>query len=47
LEASPPRLDPELIMIKKLKVLDKKNKFRSERLDARLDRQRGVYIDGF
>jgi hypothetical protein len=40
-------LDPELDMLKKLKVLDKKNKFLSKRLDARLYRQRGVYIDGF
>jgi hypothetical protein len=34
-------------MAKKLKEIDKKNKFHSKRIDARLDRQMGVYIDGF
>jgi hypothetical protein len=47
LGSSPPRLDLELSMAKKLKELDMKNKVLSKRLDVRLDRHRGVYIDGF
>jgi hypothetical protein len=47
LTSSPPSLTPELDIAKSTEYKTWKTIFASKRLDARLDRWRGVYIDGF